>query len=1624
MGDLYLHLSESELLNEQSTDDSNESSVRTADNSEQPKRHRANLSELSKTKPDQSIAASDRRVSKEPEEKRQETNSSTPDSTATHTDGQINSEINNSSGEEYEDSIDMAEQQQREALEKINTYWDKYKIAAPRITVGELSEPQQWSSWKFKITTEFERYKLNALYEIDFLDAVKQSEEYKELNRSVIGNIGMNLSEALRNTVMIDRRPDAHKVWKSLIDQFEGKGTVQTIRCFTRITSLLKNRNESEENTIAIIKEVKSKFDANKDDGEALWKAILVNSLPANEALQTILSTQPESKTLEELCEIVHQSQQLKAIEDDGNHRTGNKALVNTVKGKANESSGSGLCYECNQPGHFKRQCEQYKRRIKRAGSNGSKQQQRAKQSGTSGGGKKFKSNHLLAKISEDEEVLELNPKSFFPKSKVIYALTYKPENGSQGESDEQSDHEDELLDLNPRWSASSQSDGHLGRLQLSQATLSSLGNFKTESKQAVEKHVIRKGCCSPLERPEHPTVGKITDQHTQPTRIKTIADSGCNSQMFKSAEGMTNVKAGGAPLYTASSQQLPVDCIGDKTITTSLDEKIELKGVIVSSKLNGNFLSIPQFDKSGYRIEIFGGKMSFFNMDNKIVMIAELDDDDLYEVKLKEAKCNVIRKPDDVVYEWHVTLSHIGIDSIKKLRDRLELNIPENYRIECTTCLKGKMIRSAFDGVRLRADRPLKIVHTDLSGIIRIANRQNYRYFLIFVDDFSRQTFLYLLKSKQDVFENFREFKAMIEKQLDSHIKRLKSDGGTEYDNHKFDDLCKQTGMLQQFTAPRCPQQNGSPERMNRTIEQMARCLLIHAGLSVSFWPFAVLYAVFIKNRVPHKAINGQIPLELFYNTKVDFSKIRKFGSQVIYLIDDREITKFDPTGEEGLFLGVPNEYSQGSFYVYSMAKRKVIVRRHVYFVRADEHLVKDSGNAVYENSPESNIFEADQSSPETLGSAIEQLGMQCIETEYEQMDSSEQRNGSSDGESAEDQIEKAVSAEQVQQPPVNQRQVMVDQQEQPIDQQRESNHQSDATTGKQKLILTDLARLLADRPKPGDKLMMTINQKQQLLQHFPDMKLDFVNPVNRGHRKGAGVYKVNAVQVPRNVRQIGQLPEKELWNQAMQKELESMEKLQVWEEVDRPRNKKVLPLLWVFRVKFYPNGQVDKHKARLCVLGNLQDSKPHENVYSPVLHEVSFRTLLSFGVHRRMHMHHVDVQTAYLYSDIFDEVYVDFPQGMARKPHRCLRLRKSLYGLRSSPQNWYNTLTQILLGLGFRRLFSDRCVFIRRDEKNNLTLIGAFVDDLMLLCDDEKQLEQLKIDIGDKVAISDKGVVSQFLNLEIHYDRELGVLKISQKEFLRQILDQFGMADCNGKRTVCPSGADLFGHTGKPLADAGEYMSLVGVLIYASIRSRPDLKYIVSRLCQFMSCPTEYHMTLARHVLQYIKQTLDYALYYTAEGSNQVQIDCDADFANDKTTSRSITGVSVQMFGNLVEWVSRKQSSVAGSTCHAELQALGEGIDSLLFMRGFLDELIDVSKVRFTVFCDNQSALQSSTTSGKYEHNKSHRILVHRVMETLEQEWVEARHKSTGDMVADFLTKPLKGDQFYKLLNLLNVF
>ncbi|KAL0332939.1 UNVERIFIED_CONTAM: Disease resistance protein RPP8 [Sesamum calycinum] len=151
--------------------------------------------------------------------------------------------------------------------------------------------------------------------------------------------------------------------------------------------------------------------------------------------------------------------------------------------------------------------------------------------------------------------------------------------------------------------------------------------------------------------------------------------------------------------------------------------------------------------------------------------------------------------------------------------------------------------------GTSWRAKAVLELIHTDVCGPMRTPSHEQNRYFILFIDDYSRMTWVYFMREKSEVFKVFKKFKNLVEKQSGRSIKVLRSDRGKEYNNSEFDKFCEEEGIEHQTTVSYNPQQNGVSERKNRTVMEMARSMLQEKHLPKAFWAEAVYTAVYLLN-------------------------------------------------------------------------------------------------------------------------------------------------------------------------------------------------------------------------------------------------------------------------------------------------------------------------------------------------------------------------------------------------------------------------------------------------------------------------------------------------------------------------------------------------------------------------------------------------------------------------------------------------------------------------------------------------------------------------------------------------------------------------------------------------------
>ncbi|GKB90804.1 ribonuclease H-like domain-containing protein, partial [Tanacetum coccineum] len=174
----------------------------------------------------------------------------------------------------------------------------------------------------------------------------------------------------------------------------------------------------------------------------------------------------------------------------------------------------------------------------------------------------------------------------------------------------------------------------------------------------------------------------------------------------------------------------------------------------------------------------------------------------------------------------WYHRLGHPADQVLNVLKS--DLNLSKNTKVSvCETCHRAKQTRKPFPLSDNKSKSIGELVHLDLCGPYRVTSREGYKYFLTIVDDYSRAVWVYLIKSKDEVFNVFANYINLIHNQFDVKIKTARSDNGTEFVNKKMYELFSDLGIIQQTSCTHTPQQNGIAERKHRHLLNAARSLM-----------------------------------------------------------------------------------------------------------------------------------------------------------------------------------------------------------------------------------------------------------------------------------------------------------------------------------------------------------------------------------------------------------------------------------------------------------------------------------------------------------------------------------------------------------------------------------------------------------------------------------------------------------------------------------------------------------------------------------------------------------------------------------------------------------------------------
>ncbi|GAU22960.1 hypothetical protein TSUD_247040 [Trifolium subterraneum] len=672
----------------------------------------------------------------------------------------------------------------------------------------------------------------------------------------------------------------------------------------------------------------------------------------------------------------------------------------------------------------------------------------------------------------------------------------------------------------------------------------------------------------------ENPVMLMVTTKEDQRCGEEWYLDSGCSTHMTGRRDWFSSFdQSHKNKMKFANDSTLNAEGVGVVCIRSKIGDQAFINDVLYSRKL---ILKAPMSKNRTFKIEL--------NVMNHMCLATAVERDE---------------------WTWHYRFDHLNFRDLNMMSNKSmvsglpRIHVPNEV---CEDCVQSKQHRDSFNkDVKSRTKNVLEVIYSDVCGPMQVDSTSGNRYFVSFFYDHNRKLWTYLIKRKSEVFDVFKKFKAMAEKQSDHKLKVLKTDGGGEYVSNAFSEYCEAEGIMHEVIPPYTPQQNGSAERRNRTIMNMVRCMIKGKHLPKELWGEVVSTACYVLNRCPTKRLNGVTPEECWSGNKPNVSHLKVFGSIAYRHVPDQLRSKLDDKSEVMVLVGY---HPTGGYRLYDPMHKSIVISRDVII----DEMKEWNWNGNKKKDSVSMMFDDVHIAPTKAN---------------------------------ESEIRRSTRA------------------------RTQPARLNDC------IITSD-----NDINAEGDLVHLAFNVEAE--------------PVN-----------------------FEDAVKSEKWLDAMNEEIESIERNNTWELVDLPHGKRAIGVKWVYKVKLNPKGEITRHRARLVVKGFLQkEGIGFNEVFAPVARMETIRLVTALTHHNNWSMHQMDVKCAFLNGPLDEEVYVVQPPGFIVKEDesKVYKLHKALYGLKQAPRAWNKRIDKFLGDIGFSKCAIEHGVVDTTSNKYASEILKIF--------------------------------------------------------------------------------------------------------------------------------------------------------------------------------------------------------------------------------------------------------------------------------------------------------------------------
>jgi len=971
----------------------------------------------------------------------------------------------------------------------------------------------------------------------------------------------------------------------------------------------------------------------------------------------------------------------------------------------------------------------------------------------------------------------------------------------------------------------------------------------------------------------------------------------------------------------------------------------IFVENAIYAPKASRNLLSFADLRKNGFHLNTARSSgvecLQLVNQNGQVVEEFDDNGNGLYATKIipcatkssfytEEGKKSLPDVSSSTLSLWHDRLGHPGKDMLQRMTKAVKgislktKDMAKHGESLCHPCAMGKFQskkKTSYSGEQFKRKGILETLVSDVCGPISPPSGP-FNYYMILKDSSARYSNVQLLSSRNEVMPKLLTSIIQLKAHFPNHvIKNVRVDNAAEYVSKSFQEFCTSSGIVLETSVPHA--HNTTAENFVKQIQMIARPLLLRSNLPLSCWGHAVLHAGDLVRYRP-SAGNDLSPYELVHGFVPLVTHLKIFGCAVYVPIPPHQRNKMGPKRQLAIYVG----FQSPSIVRYLSPQTGDLFTAHVTMCEFDETMFPKLGK---EDMSPRESFNFDQ--PQT---------MQLHKDPYTGQGEKEVRRILHLHRIAENAPDAFVVTERMTRSNLN------DAVNYParvaVDPEPATSVPAPNKRGRPKGAKDLVPR--KRRTKEGQETVLEVEERQPTVEVLDQTASAYVALHQEDFE-------------PTSVAECKSSPDWPKWKAAIKAELQSLLEREVFGSVQEcPPVLKPIGCKWVFTRKRDQTGNVIRFKARLVAKGFTQRfGIDYSDTYSPVMTMTTFRWLLAFAARNNMKVRQADIETAYLYGNIDVELYMRVPEGIRIEGENrfklpCIRVHKSLYGLKQAGRIWYLHFSQYLTKCGFQTDECCPCLFVKRSGAE-IAIIGIYVDDIVMVGTDAA-VEAAMTALKAEFKVKDLGILSYCLGLEVRQTSS-GVLLL-QSNYITKVLKRFNMDDVSKAaktpmvvRSLKPE-SDIFGPrrgSEQPLDVVKyPYQEAIGALLYLANCSRPDISFAISVLSRFSTQPTRRHWSGIMQLMRYLAKTINNGLLYRR--GNRTPYDvlitddiygyADAGYLSDPHKGRSQTGYVFMSACGAISWKSTKQTLAATSTNQSELIALYEASRECVWLRRFI--------------------------------------------------------------------------------------